>query len=106
MLPVAVAHHYREYDRPHDDVLGQVIAEQGIRQPLRISTDGTHATLHEGNHRLEVAKRLGLTHVPVQVTLEKPGDIIHNGGRPPVPLEPHLGDWIAQNIHQLKSFWS
>ena len=106
MLPIGSAHHYREYDRPYDDVLGQVIADQGIRQPLRISTDGTHATMHEGNHRLEVAKRLGLTHVPVQVTLEKPGEVINNGGRPPAPLEGHLGEWVDQNRHRLKSFWS
>lgn len=106
MLPIGAAHHYREYDRPYDDVLGQVIADQGIRQPLRISTDGTHATMHEGNHRLEIAKRLGLTHVPVQVTLEKPGEVIHNGGRPPAPLEKHLGEWVDQNRHRLKSFWS
>lgn len=105
MLPIGAAHHYREYDRPYDDVLGQVIADQGIRQPLRISTDGTHATMHEGNHRLEIAKRLGLTHVPVQVTLEKPGEVINNGGRPPAPLESHLGDWVDQNRHRLKSFW-
>ena len=106
MLPTEVAHHYREYDRPYDDVLGRVIGDQGIRQPLRISTDGTHATLHEGNHRLEVARRMGISHVPVQVTLEKPGEVINNGGRPPVPLEPHLGDWVRQNSHALKSFWS
>lgn len=106
MLPTEIAHHYREYDRPYDEGLGRVIADQGIRQPLRISTDGTHAIMHEGNHRLEVAKRLGISHVPVQVTLEKPGDVVNNGGRSPVPLEEHLGNWVNQNTQNLKSFWS
>jgi len=111
MLPTDIAHHYREYDRPVDDentaMLTRVIADQGIRQPLRISTDGTHAILHEGNHRLTVARQLGMSHVPVQVTLEKPGEIMTNSeASRPVPLEPVLGEWVNQNRRNLKSFWS
>jgi hypothetical protein len=110
MLPTDIAHHYREYDRPADDentrMLTRVIADQGIRQPLKISTDGTHAVLHEGNHRVNVARQLGISHVPVQVTLEKPGDIINNSGIDPIPLESVLGGWVDQNRHRLKSFWS
>jgi hypothetical protein len=110
MLPTDIAHHYREYDRPVDDentrMLTRVIADQGIRQPLKISTDGTHAVLHEGNHRVNVARQLGISHVPVQVTLEKPGDIINNSGIDPIPLESVLGGWVDQNRHRLKSFWS
>ena len=111
MLPTDIAHHYREYDRPVDDentaMLTRVIADQGIRQPLRISTDGTHAILHEGNHRLTVARQLGMSHVPVQVTLEKPGEIMTNSeASRPVPLEPVLGEWVNQNRQNLKSFWS
>lgn len=111
MLPTDIAHHYREYDRPVDDentaMLTRVIADQGIRQPLRISTDGTHAILHEGNHRLSVARQLGMSHVPVQVTLEKPGEIMTNSADSrPVPLEPVLREWVKQNRQNLKSFWS
>ena len=111
MLPTDIAHHYREYDRPVDDentaMLTRVIADQGIRQPLKISTDGTHAILHEGNHRLTVARQLGMSHVPVQVTLEKPGEIMTNSADSrPVPLEPVLGEWVNQNRRNLKSFWS
>ncbi len=110
MLPTDVAHHYREYDRPVDDentqMLRRVIADQGIRQPLRISTDGTHAMLIEGNHRINVARSLGMSHVPVQVHLEKPGEVMTNStDSKPVPLEPVLGDWVRQNGHNLKSFW-
>lgn len=111
MLPTDIAHHYREYNRPVDDentaMLTRVIADQGIRQPLRISTDGTHAILHEGNHRLTVARQLGMSHVPIQVTLEKPGEIMTNSAASrPVPLEPVLGEWVNQNRRNLKSFWS
>ncbi len=109
MLPTEVAHHYREYDRPRDEntrMLERVIGDQGIRQPLRISTDGSHAMLIEGNHRINVAHRLGISHVPVQVYLEKPGEVMTNSeGSRPVPLEPVLGDWITQNSHRLRSFW-
>lgn len=111
MLPTDIARHYREHDRPVDDentrMLTRVIADQGIRQPLRISTDGTHAILHEGNHRVTVARQLGMSHVPVQVTLEKPGEIMTNSeASRPVPLESVLGDWVNQNRQNLKSFWS
>lgn len=111
MLPTDIAHHYREYDRPVDDentqMLKRVIGDQGIRQPLKISTDGTHAILHEGNHRVNVARQLGMSHVPVQVHLEKPGEVMTNSeGSRPVPLEPVLGDWVQQNRQHLKSFWS
>ena len=58
-------------------------------------------------HRLNVARQLGLSHVPVQVFLEKPGEVMTNESySKPVPLEPHLGQWVNQNRQQLKSFWS
>lgn len=110
MLPTEIAHHYREYDRPDDEntqMLRRVIGDQGIRQPLKISTDGTYAILHEGNHRVNVARQLGMSHVPVQVHLEKPGEVMTNSeGSRPVLLEPVLGDWVQQNRQHLKSFWS
>lgn len=110
MLPTDIAHHYREYDRPDDEntqMLKRVIADQGIRQPLKISTDGTHAVMIEGNHRLNVARQLGMSHVPVQVFMEKPGEVMTNESySKPVPLEPVLGNWIDKNRQHLKSFWS
>jgi len=110
MLPTDIAHHYREYDRPDNEntqMLKRVIADQGIRQPLKISTDGTHALMIEGNHRLNVARQLGISHVPVQVFMEKPGEVMTNESySKPVPLEPVLGDWIDKNRQHLKSFWS
>lgn len=117
-LPIDVVHHYREFDRPYDAntrMVQRVIADQGIRQPLKISTDGTHAMLIEGNHRLHAARQLGMTHLPVQVFLEKPGEVMgkkhpdmlatHPDYHDPAPLEPVLSDWIKDNGHTLRSFW-
>lgn len=114
-LPIDVVHHYREFDRPHDEVLHRVISRQGIREPLKISTDGVHGTLIEGNHRLEVARRMGMSHLPVRVFLERPGEVMHNKPAEmldlhpdyhnPAPLEPVLRDWIDKNRHRLRSFW-
>jgi hypothetical protein len=110
MMPTDAVHHYREYDRPYDantQMLERVIRDQGIRQPLKISTDGTHAMLIEGNHRLAVAKKLGIKQLPVQVFVEKPGEVMTNSRESqPVPLEPVLGDWIKQNHQLLRSFFA
>lgn len=109
-LPVDVLDHYKEHDRDLDDpqtqALAHVIATEGVRSPVQISTDGTHALMHEGNHRLAIAKQLGITHLPVKVTMEPPGEVITNEDYSrPVPLEHQLGSWVADNKHRLKSFW-
>lgn len=103
-LPTSVAFHYREYDRAGGavDELTEQIAQQGILTPLRISTDGEYAVVHEGNHRLQAAQRLGISEVPVIVTFDSP--VVSNGGRV-AQLEPVLQSWIAQNRGSLRSFW-
>lgn len=107
-LPVEVLDHYKEYDRDptseQAQALAYMIKTEGVRNPVHISTDGTHALMHEGNNRLAVAKALGITHLPVNVTLEKPGGVVRNEGTP-VPLEKTLGSWVAANKHRLTSFW-
>ena len=108
-LPVDVLDHYKEYDRdPNTDqarALAKVISDDGgIRSPVHISTDGTHALMHEGNNRLALAKQLGITHLPVRVTYERPGRVIRNEGTP-VPLEKNLGGWLDANRHRLTSFF-
>jgi len=45
-------------------------AGQPIREPLHIvDAGGGRPFLWDGHHRLEAAKKAGLTHVPVKVTL-------------------------------------
>jgi len=107
MIPTDVLGHYREHDRPYDEKLEGVIREQGIREPVHISTNGTHAILSEGNHRLDVARRLGIPEIPARVFVD---DNIVRGdaryGKPPVPLEPFLKDFVTKNRDKLESFWS
>lgn len=43
------------------------ITQNGIQRPLAIHTDGDHAVLADGHHRLMAAQELGLHEVPVQV---------------------------------------
>lgn len=106
MIPTDIVNHYREHDRDYDDRLEQVIREQGIRQPVHISTDGTHAILNEGNHRLDIAQKLGIPEIPARIFVD---DKVIRGdnryGKPPVPLEPFLKKFIDTNRGRLESFW-
>lgn len=102
-LPTHVLDHYREHDREPSEALQDSIFREGVKQPVRISTDGTHALLHEGNHRLAAAKSQGIRHLPVQVTLDP--EVHSNGGRPPQKMEPMLGNWVTDNAHRLNSMW-
>ena len=109
MIPTHVLDHYREYSHPYDHKLEEIIREQGIREPVRISTNGTHAIISEGNHRLDIAQKLGIPAVPARVYVNKDiarGDTNGNdGGRPPAPLEPFLKKFIDTNRDRLESFW-
>lgn len=72
VMPTSMVDHYREYDRSPDDpnakVLERTIREHGgIRQPLVISADDHQGVLTEGNHRLAIAKKLGIDSLPVRV---------------------------------------
>lgn len=106
MIPTDIVNHYREHNRDYDDRLEQVIREQGIRQPVHISTDGTHAILNEGNHRLDIAQKLGIPEIPARIFVD---DKVIRGdnryGKPPVPLEPFLKKFIDTNRGRLESFW-
>ena len=103
MMPTKLADYYKEYDRDTEDeqsqVLERAIREHGkIRQPMLISTDGTHALLHEGNHRLALAKKLGISHVPIRVQYNQ--EVRVNEGRP-VLLDPTLKAWAEKNKDML-----
>lgn len=84
---------YAEYDRSADvdqlQALEFVVKKDGgIRSPLQLSTDGDSALLHEGNHRLLVAERLGIKEVPVKITIDE--EVIRNEGRKPLKLDKNL----------------
>lgn len=75
LVPTYTIDQYREYDlydlRDPDNVqrIAESIAEQGWREPLMLEyySKDKKVLLGEGNHRLQAARQLGLTHVPVWV---------------------------------------
>lgn len=80
LLPTALVARYRAVyreeiwappevvDTPaHLDALTDDIRGHGIRVPLELRFNHLFATL-DGNHRIAVALRLGLTHVPVALS--------------------------------------
>ena len=51
---------------PIDANLEWDIKQHGIKIPLQIYTNGSVGTLGDGNHRLRIARKLGIKKVPVQ----------------------------------------
>ncbi len=79
-LPTALVTRYRAVDREfiwapaevvdtpeHLDALTEDIAKRGILVPLSLKFNGDFGAL-DGNHRIAVAIRLGLSEVPVALT--------------------------------------
>ena len=64
----------------HLDRLAESIAANGIRVPLRMGFNARYGYL-DGNHRIAVALRLGLSEVPVEL-IEEPSDAPRGHGRP------------------------
>jgi hypothetical protein len=64
----------RTYDIPsgtHTELEADV-RKNGIREPIEIHVDAEgNAKIHDGNHRLGVAERLGLDEVPIKLTMVK-----------------------------------
>lgn len=97
-LPTEVAWYYREYDRSGNSgqasAVEYALRQEGIRSPVTISTDGRSALLIEGNHRVMLARRLGIASIPVRIQWD-PNGVRANEGTPK-PLEPTLADWLRQ----------
>lgn len=106
VLPTDLVARYAEYDREETggealDMLTEVIRRDGIRSPLRLSTDGRTAILHEGNHRLAAARRLGIEEVPVHITLDR--EVRANEGTP-VPVDADLMAVLRAHESELRDF--
>lgn len=78
MVPISAIEHLMEYDRrpgqpdainppEYYEALKKHISERGFEDPLTLEYDNAtgSARIGEGNHRLMIAKELGMTHVPV-----------------------------------------
>lgn len=73
-VPVEELKKYREYNRDiglnqYTQDLYDHIAEHGINEPVYLDYNQDSGVMHlsEGNHRLEIADRLGITHLPTAV---------------------------------------
>jgi len=85
---------FREDDAPG---LDDDIRANGIQDPVNIVTDGSHAFLTNGHHRMESAERLGLSHVPVWVRKVSPEFMDSLAWGRNNPVEKHLGKWFKNN---------
>lgn len=95
-MPTSAVAHYAEYARDGEQLDAVMYAIQkrgGIWSPVDISTDGRLALLHEGNHRLAAAQRLGIAEIPVRVSVDP---VVRANEGTPVPLEPVLEGWLRQ----------
>mgnify|MGYP000428933448 CR=1 FL=1 len=93
LVPVQVIDRYKEFTREvpmHGNEQFQElkadIKENGIKEPLIIAyyQYSKTALLVEGNHRLRIAKELGMSEVPVRVSRYQ-GDDSHYPKAKPVP---------------------
>jgi len=74
-MPIDLAWQFKEFDRDkstfkgedHIDNLKEDILKNGFKEPIHLRYWGDKVLIIEGNHRLAVAKRLGLEFVPVRI---------------------------------------
>lgn len=90
-VPIDIIWEYREFDRCESDnikgnqyieELTKDIKENGIKIPIKLLIDSGKALLIEGNHRLCIAKKLGMKTVPVQVDYGTLGAINKSKAKP------------------------
>lgn len=96
-IPVEVMEYYRVFPQPTvtDDFVADV--GHGIREPLRIITDGDRAVLRDGHHRLAAMRKLRKTiSVPVHVVPNWLGNLYVDEYAPP-GVEPVLARWLNEN---------
>ena len=103
-MPTDIAHYYRFNDgidgterdekrlRAGMSTLTDSIAADGIQRPIEINTDGKHASIIDGHHRLGCARRLGLETVPVTINWER-----DCSGPNQKPVEGHLRQILTDN---------
>lgn len=64
--------------------LPEDIAQNGVRDPLTVVSDGTWAHLSDGYHRAAEALRQGITHLPVVIQGREPKDYLRHHRLNPV----------------------
>lgn len=118
------------YEMQGKPPLSRQIDEHGYEKPVELCTDGQSGCVYDGHHRIDIARQLGHTHVPVTVSWRNSTGY-GNEGAYGNKIEPWLKSWLTdmrggretvgrrtaalhplprhgvnQNRHKLKSFWS
>jgi len=90
-VPTSFIWQYREFDRCGEDnlygvgyieALEQDIKQNGIKTPIKLQVDDGKALVHEGNHRLCIAIKLGIPLMLVQVEYMPFGPINRHKAKP------------------------
>lgn len=79
----------------NDTPLSQQIDQGGYEKPVELITDGKSGSVYDGHHRIDVARQLGHTHVPVQVTWRVPDPVWGADGAYGNKIEPWLKKWLT-----------
>lgn len=74
--------------------LSQQIEQDGYEKPVDLCTDGQSGCVYDGHHRIDVARQLGHTHVPVVVTWRNSSGY-GNEGAYSNKVEPWLKKWLT-----------
>jgi hypothetical protein len=106
-MPVDVVSHYMQrketgfgdekaplYELTKQPPLSQQITDRGYEKPVELCTDGRSGSIYDGHHRIDIARQLGHSHVPVQVTWRSPHPDYPEGSFGN-PIEPWLKSWIT-----------
>jgi ParB-like nuclease family protein len=96
-LPTEVVDYYRVFPKPSVTTeLVEDIALNGIKQPIRIYTNGSKGVLRDGHHRLVIAQQLGLSMLPVHLVPNWLEKTYVDYDLP--ELEPMVSNWLEERV--------
>lgn len=72
------------------------IKENGIVKPLQLRTNGVLGLMTDGHQRLQIAVKLGIKKLPIQILPDSLRRVQSRGGYP--PLSGELLEWVKQNL--------
>lgn len=84
------SHLYEMNGRPP---LSQQIKQDGYEKPVELATDGKSGIIYDGHHRIDIARQLGHTHVPVTVSWRNSTG--YDDGAYGNKIEPWLKSWLT-----------
>ena len=106
-MPLDVISHYMDrkgegfgdekslYEMNGEPPLSQQVKNNGYEKPVGLYTDGRSGSVYDGHHRIDVARQLGYTHVPVQVSWRVPDPVWGANGAYGNKIEPWLKGWLT-----------